>query len=159
MRVLSVFLLFTSIIISASSCTKITGCTEPTADNYNISAEKDDGTCIPGRDKYIGSYTYTRLWNDVVSQQDMTDFGTIQITETNTAHNHFVANFNGQLLLQGAVTAYDLLFENHVTPTSQYQGTGNWLIADSVELVLNVTYTDLVLAVPQPYTYYCTKVN
>lgn len=145
------------LIIAAASCTPNRGCTEMTADNYDPEAEQDDGTCIPARNKLIGAYTYTRIWTDVMSEQDMMDFGTMQITEANTANNAFVSNFNGNFFMFGNVTANDLLFQTISAETYSYTGTGTWLTADSVDLVLNITYNDLILQIPQPYTYYCTK--
>ena len=130
---------------------------EPTADNFDAAAEEDDGTCIPSRDKVIGSYTYTRLWTDVVSGDPMMSFGNVQLTEANTAINAFNSNFNGNFFLQGSTTADDLVFENLSTQTSTYSGNGMWLRGDTVDLVLNITYSDQTLPIPQPYTYYCTK--
>lgn len=56
------------------SCGKVQGCTNEKADNYNIKAEKDNGSCILGRAKFITSGG----WN--IS-------GTIQ---TNNQNNSFV---------------------------------------------------------------------
>ena len=33
------------------------GCTDETADNYDADATEDDGTCVPARDKFLGSYS------------------------------------------------------------------------------------------------------
>lgn len=130
---------------------------EPTADNYQVRAEEDDGTCIPARDKLVGSFTYTRVWTDVITANDTVDFGTIQFTEKNTANNHFLSNFNGSIFLSGAVTADDLVYNTYATEFYQYTGTGTWLRSDSVNLVLNISYLNYAAGVPQPYTYYCTK--
>jgi len=38
------------------SCNKKEGCTEPTADNFDPSAEIENNTCINARDKFVGVY-------------------------------------------------------------------------------------------------------
>lgn len=141
-----------------SSCTPNRGCTEATADNYDLNADEDDGTCIPSRDKLIGNYRYTRTYTDVVSGGDSIDVGTFQATEANTGHNAFNFFFDGSLLLQGSISQNDILLETHqVGLTSSYSGNGTWLELDSVDAVLNVIYNSEFLPVPQPYAYYCTK--
>lgn len=145
-------------LLAMSSCTPNRGCTEATADNYEILAEEDDGTCIPSRDKLIGNFRYTRIWTDVVSGGEFLEMGTFQATEANTANNAFNFFFDGSLLLQGSISQNDILLETHqVSMTSSYSGNGSWLELDSVNAVLNVTYTSDLLPAPQPFAYYCTK--
>ena len=142
------------------SCTPERGCTEETADNYSALAEEDDGTCIPSRDKLIGNYTYSAFWTDVVTGTDTFQLGSIQITEANTAKNAFNMNFDGALFLQGSVTQNDILLEVHQpTPTTSYSGNGFWLENDSVDALVNVTFTSAMLPTPQPIAYYCKKIN
>lgn len=155
----TVFLLAAAFTASfvLDSCTKIRGCTEKTADNFLVAAEEDDGTCIPSRDKLIGNYSYTRIWTDVIDGNDYFSFGTIHITEANTAINAFNTNFDGGLFLQGTVSADQLIFEMHSELTYSYTGTGTWMRADTVDLVLDIIYDDEFLPVPQPMAFYCTK--
>ena len=157
MRTVSLIAFAVTCLFGAWSCTPNRGCTETTADNYDINAEEDDGTCIPSRDKLIGNYTYTNFWTDVVTGMDTFAFGTIQITEANTANNAYNTNFDGQLFLQGSVTAKNLIFEYHVMGTSTYNGTGIWVAPDTVDLVLNITFNDPILPTAQPFTFYCAK--
>lgn len=142
-----------------NSCTPNRGCTEATADNFDVSAEEDDGTCIPSRDKLIGNFTYSKFWIDVVSASEFSDIGTLQITEANTANNAYNLNFDGNLFLQGTVSQNNLLLENHVELTYSYSGNGTWLPTDTVDAILNVTYLSQLLPAPQVYTYYCSKVE
>lgn len=144
-------------VLALDSCTKIRGCTEKTADNYLVTAEEDDGTCIPSRDKIIGNYNYTRKWTDVVDGNDYFSFGTIQITEANTAINAYNTNFDGDLFLQGSISADQLIFEMHSNLTYSYTGTGTWRRSDTVNLVLDIVYDDAILPIPQPITFYCSK--
>lgn len=140
------------------ACTPKRGCTEETADNFDVVAEEDDGTCIPSRDKLIGSYRYTRIWTDVVAGGEFLQIGSFQATEANTANNAFNFFFDGSLLLQGSISQNNIALENHVVGlTDTYSGNGTWLELDSVDAVLNVTYNSDFLPVPQPYVYYCTK--
>lgn len=142
------------------SCTPERGCTEQTADNYSALAEEDDGTCIPSRDKLIGFYTYSAFWTDVVSGTDTFGLGSIQITEANTAKNAFNMNFDGSLFIQGSVTQSDIQLDVHrPTPTTSYSGNGSWLENDSVDVLVNVTFTSDMLPAPQPKAYYCRKIN
>ena len=144
-------------IIGLWSCTPNRGCMELTADNYDLNAEQDDGTCIPSRDKLIGDFTYTNLFTNVVTGQDSVVFGTIQITEANTADNEYNINFDGILIMQGSVSQNNLTLENHIIGTSSYTGTGIWVRPDTVDLVLNISLNDIILPTPQPSAFYCTK--
>lgn len=143
--------------LAFQACTPNRGCTEATADNYDALAEEDDGTCIPSREKLIGTYTYANVWTDVVTGMDTIETGVIQVSEANTGINSFNMNFDGSLFLQGAITQNSILFENHFIGTESYTGTGVWLEGDTVDAVLNITYTSELLPTPQPYTYYCKK--
>lgn len=145
--------------IAIYSCTPNRGCTEQTADNYDLNAEEDDGTCVPARDKLIGNFTYTTIWTDVVTANDTIAQGVIQVTEANTAHNAFNMNFDGNLFLQGSIAQENILFEYHTFGTSTYSGTGTWLQNDSVDAVLSITHNNPLLPTGQPFAYYCTKVQ
>jgi hypothetical protein len=138
---------------------------DPTADNYNINAEKDDGTCISAREKLIGDYTYTRVFIDVrdTTNTEVIDFGTCRISQANTNYNDFVLNLNGQVVLHGSVDAdefslEDLIINEDISFSHTYQefepdlfvdtlllfsrtyaGQGYWLTNDSVDSWLVLT--------------------
>lgn len=175
MRTTTFSALLAAIVLSAWACTPNRGCTEVTADNYDQAAEENDGTCIPSRDKMIGSFTYTRAWTDVILETDSMDFGSISITEANTAANAFNMNLNGgKLILFGSTSAYSITIKQF-TKTDvffgqsfdrSYSGSGTWLKKDSVDFTFNlVTQVPMwdnsnppkVVTVPQTYSYYCTK--
>ena len=157
MRIALLITVLSLVCSTFQSCTPFRGCTENTADNFDVTAEEDDGTCIPSRDKLIGEFTYTNIWTDVISGGSFFSFGTIQITEANTGHNEFNTNFDGQLFLQGSITQSNLTFEYHTMDLSTYTGSGTWLRNDSVDMVLNITFNDPLLPIPQPYAFYCKK--
>ena len=168
------FSLLATIIISAWACTPNRGCIEATADNFDPAAEENDGTCIPSRDKIIGNYTYTRIWNDVILSIDTLDFGTITVTEANTAGNAFNMNLNGNLFLQGSTSAYTLIINQraytdtfaNMNYNHTYNGSGTWLTNDTINFIFNLNTQVPMLnggnppgitTVPQVYNYYCTK--
>ena len=176
MRIKTFSALLAAILVSSWACTPNRGCIEETADNYDQAAEEDDGTCIPSRDKMIGNYTYTRIWTDVILEVDSTDFGSIAITEKNTAANAFNMNVNaGGLILFGSTRAYAIAIQQFSQEefffgqsfNRSYSGSGTWLEADSVDFTLNiVTQVPMwdgatppnIITVPQTYNYYCTKI-
>ena len=45
-------------IMMTSGCgdDPVQGCTDPNAENYDASAEEDDGSCVLARDKFVGNY-------------------------------------------------------------------------------------------------------
>ncbi len=44
------------------------GCMDPTSDNYDPLAQFEDGSCIPARDKFLGSYTcFQQCGSDTLS--------------------------------------------------------------------------------------------
>lgn len=156
-----------------SSCTPNRGCTEETADNYEVGAEEDDGTCIPSRDKLIGNYRYTKTWTDVIVGGDSIDIGTMAATEAGGGVNQFNFFLDGSLLLQGSISQNNILLENHTfqetyfgIPWSRtYTGNGMWLEADTVdfEMMLSTQIPMIdqnngeLTSVPQVFNYYFTQ--
>ncbi|MFT4525965.1 MAG: hypothetical protein ACI85F_002123 [Bacteroidia bacterium] len=152
-------------ILMSSSCQPERGCMDPTADNYNVNAEKDDGTCVLAREKLIGEYTYTRVYIDVrdTTETEVYDFGTCRVSQANTDYNDLVLNLNGQVVMHGTVDADEYTLEdliiNEDIPFShtyeefepdlfvdtlllfprQYTGQGYWLLNDTVDSWLVLT--------------------
>lgn len=171
------FIFFSSLIliIAVSSCQPERGCMDETADNYNASAEKDDGTCIPSRDKMIGDYTYTRIYKDADSVE-YTDFGNITISEASSGYNDFVLNLNGQVVIHGTTDKFEYTFETltleeeyqGLTFERTYSGEGHWLTEDSVDtwFVLSFPYPvfndgppPYLTEVTLEYSYFLTKLE
>lgn len=56
------FLTLAMTSLTFMSCERdVEGCTDPLSDNYNDEANVDDGTCIPARDKFLGSFNNTAI--------------------------------------------------------------------------------------------------
>ncbi len=156
-----------------NSCLPEPGCTDLTAENYNPEAEENDGSCIDSRLKLIGNYRYTRVWTDVFTEMDTMDFGVAEITESGSAKNGFYFNLDGTRILTGVVSAFDLIMDQYSAQetymgfdfTRTYSGTGEWLTADTVDMVLTLNTQGLTVSgtppaltqLPQSYSYYFTK--
>lgn len=115
------FLIPLSILVAIAGCRPERGCMDPTADNYSVNAEKDDGTCIPAREKLIGDYTYTKVYVDVrdTTDTEIISTGELTISESNTGANDFVMvmydqAFGPPLVIHGIVEANDLTFSETV---------------------------------------------
>jgi hypothetical protein len=55
------FLLITFSFLISSSCNKKEGCTNPKAENFDPTAEREDGSCIGQRAKFLGLYQVSDL--------------------------------------------------------------------------------------------------
>jgi hypothetical protein len=78
-------------LVGISSCTKTKGCTDPTATNYNASAEQDDGTCA-----YAGNvvfYYATSGTNATVVINGQTGTVTTAFSSTPSCGTSGCANF------------------------------------------------------------------
>lgn len=173
---LVVFLFLSITSASFYSCNNNYGCTETTADNYNAEAKKDDGTCVPARDKLIGNYRFTKTWEDVVFGGNSVEVGTMLATEANQGFNYFNFFHDGWFLIQGSISQNTLTIPSFTLedtiPNSggttwirNYRANGEWLEDDSVDmyiqLITAVAIWDTVdgglIEIPQTYEYYFTK--
>ena len=71
-------IVFCIVITLTNSCAK-KGRTDPKSDNYNAEVKKDDGSCVPWRDKFAGTYS--------VSDNCITSGSTYSLTITNSSDN------------------------------------------------------------------------
>lgn len=55
-RITILCFIYVLVSVSFSSCERKEGCTDPLADNYDPSAELENGTCINAREKFVGVY-------------------------------------------------------------------------------------------------------
>ncbi len=56
-KYLSLFLVLSFGMVSLTSCSKKKGCTDPTSDTFDPDAEVEDGSCIPAKEKFLGTYS------------------------------------------------------------------------------------------------------
>ena len=108
-------------LVAIGGCQPERGCTDPTADNYSVNAEKDDGTCVPARDKLIGDFTYTKVYVDVrdTTETEIIGTGDLTISEANTGPNEFKmvlydALYGPPLVLHGVVEGSEFTFTETV---------------------------------------------
>lgn len=59
--VCSSLLLFCVVFFLGQGCSKREGCTDPKAENFDPSAERENNTCILARQKFLGIYTASDL--------------------------------------------------------------------------------------------------
>lgn len=96
-----------------SSCQK-GGCTDPMSDNYDAEATKDDGSCVPWRDKFLGSFQV-----DQTCTGDSDKNGTLTATESSTGDNKVLFSFDGLNIAGTVATSTSIIIENQ---TVTYQG-------------------------------------
>lgn len=98
MKKRNLFFLLTVLVLSFTSvgCKK-KGCTDPTADNYNSKAKKDDGSCFKAadyREQYVGQYNFTYYTAITImgspTTYDTTEYtGSVSLVNENSLHITF----------------------------------------------------------------------
>lgn len=63
------FFLGLLLILSSVSCNRKTGCTDFRAENYDPSAEQDNGECVLQREKFLGAYVGTSAGCNLISSE------------------------------------------------------------------------------------------
>lgn len=132
-KYLGVAALFIGGLATFSGCaTK--GCTDETADNYDADATEDDGTCVPARDKFLGSYTCQEQCGPDAYNYTMTivtsSTGDLKVILNNLGD--FVTTVNAVATVDGENITIDNASYNNVTFTGSGAINGN---------VLTITYT------------------
>lgn len=128
-------LLFFSCFISGttlSSCGKEKGCTTLESDNFDPDAEEDDGSCIPWRDKFIGSYL-------VIS--DMCAGGTYSLSIIASTQDELKIVINNLNNVSGISLVADVSANSFTIPQVTLQGQtifGNGQLNGDI---LNINYT------------------
>ncbi len=145
-KYLGVATVFVAGLATFSGCAK-KGCTDTTADNYDVDATEDDASCIPARDKFLGTYTMSGTVACPV-----TGNGTIGATatpiSTSSAGPLKITMTLGTLPLVATVSGSTLTIDNQTIGGFVY--TGNGTINGSL---LNVTINEEDASVPETCVY------
>lgn len=123
------------------------GCTDPMSDNYDPDAKKDDGSCVPWRDKFEGNYTGKNACAGA-PEQDIS----IVITPSGTLDDGVVVTVVGAgLIFTARVTSQTGLTIDNQQIT--YQGStvtisGTGSLKNETELTVNYNLVSGPLNIP-----------
>ena len=145
---------FSAVSIGFLSSCQTEGCTDPMSDNYDADADKDDGSCIPWRDKFIGNYSGKNACTGS-ADQDVS----IVINESGTTEDGMVITVTGAgLIFTAKVTAQEGITVPSQTITYQSAAadiSGSGTISNDSELTIN--YNLVAGPVTTPCTLTATK--
>ncbi len=122
--------------MSSTGCKK-EGCTNPKSDNYNPDAKADDGSCIPWRNKFLGTYTTSGSCIDELGLPD----DNLSVTPSTSNEQKVIFEllnwtWTGTVTEQFKVEIPDQPFEPDTTVTMRGSGT----IDDKGQLTLNLEF-------------------
>lgn len=80
------------------------GCTNPESDNYDEDAKDDDGSCIPWRDKFIGSYSATQSCTDTTPESLNLTLTESSLDEKTIIMSDGTINWNAEVTGQNSLT-------------------------------------------------------
>jgi hypothetical protein len=110
------------------------GCTDETADNYDADATEDDGTCVPARDKFLGTYSCQEVCGPDNYTYNMTiatsSTGELKVIIQNLGD--FATQVDAVATVSGSNITIDAASYNNVSFTGSGSINGN---------VLTLTYT------------------
>jgi len=143
--------LFVAGLATFSGCAQ-KGCTDDTADNYDADATEDDGTCIPARDKFIGSYSVQEACNSGNYTYNMTivtsSAGDLKVIINN------LGDFNTTINATATVNGTNITLDNATYNNATLTGAGS--INGSI-LTITYTITDNATGQSDQCTMTCTK--
>jgi len=115
MKYLSKFLLGAILGLALlTSCNKKEGCTEKGAENYDPSAERENGTCILQRTKFLGLYQVNESWTRNGVPQPTISYTTIVRSTNDNLTDIFIDNLHDKYKVRLRVNGNRLDF---VQPT------------------------------------------
>jgi hypothetical protein len=140
MKIMQVLGLVVVLFVGAATMTgcKTEGCTDPMSDNYDPDADENDGTCIPWRDKFLGTFSGT-LGCDADPAED----GTFQVTASGTSETGLVVTVGDYFFLANVTDQFELTIPNQkvTIDATEYDLSGSGLISGSNNENLEMTYT------------------
>lgn len=71
-----------SLMLGFSSCSKVKGCMDPASPNFNIEAEKEDGSCMSPAEALAGTWNVTETESLNEKEEDYT--AVISVIDDNT---------------------------------------------------------------------------
>ncbi len=150
-KYLGVAALFIGGLATFSGCaTK--GCTDDTADNYDENATEDDDSCIPARDKFLGSYAV----QEACASGNYTYTCTIVTSSTGDLkviiNNH--GDFNLTINSAASVSGENITLDNATYDNRTLTGSGS--ISGNI-ITLTYTITDNATGDQDQCTMTCTK--
>ncbi len=128
------------------------GCTDETADNYDADATEDDGTCVPARDKFLGSYSC----QEVCGTSDYTYTMTIATSSTGDLKviiNNF-GDFTPEVNAVATISGDNITVDNAVYSNNTFSGAGT--LSGNV-LTITYTYVDNATGASTTCTITATK--
>ncbi len=109
-------------LFATSSCEKdVPGCTDANAENFNVDATSDDGTCVLARAKFLGTYNVNESCTSGTYSYNIT------ITESGTADDAIVitpfGNYQG-VSVRATVSGAGISF-NDTQNAITFSGSGD----------------------------------
>lgn len=130
---------FCAFVLFQASCTPKEGCTDFRAENYDPSAEKDNGECVLAREKFLGAYFGTSLCSDPIGGQ----FECTIRQANDNLYDVFIENLGGfvQKEIRATIVKNNIYIdENNNTPDGErVNGTGT-IIGNLINIEITYSY-------------------